>query len=433
MKAEETARATDATASAHVETKATEKTSDAASGDANRADTNTDPVREDGDTKDSDKSEKATLAADVVAKSDVPSDGKDAMPVATDSNAAAGAPDKQEASGADASAALTAQTTTEAKTSDAAASANAPQTEQRAQEKDANASQQTGSTIPKVGEKRSREEDGAQSASAAAATSAADAKKPKTTETPAGMEIQMKDATKGPASSSPTTVQKPDGKAGAPVQPSYPQDADANWTPNQAMVDMVVNFLVRMAVHSGESKDRELSALYEHALSHLERALKVWPAAVVRLSFLDKLLATPDAGSNPALAPALDVFKCVLAQQPSVLAGHSQLVYKMAEHCFASDNLNNHKSVCKLLKIVFRSYRGKEAGSTQIPAGSQLHMRIGELIAKYLHGPAPQTIAGKNQPAAPPPQAPPNNSVICCLEVLKELLESGHTSFIDRF
>eukprot|EP00958_Prasinococcus_capsulatus_P028071 scaffold6247_cov416-Prasinococcus_capsulatus_cf.AAC.17 len=279
---------------------------------------------------------------------------------------------------------------------------------------------------PKVGDKRGRASD-----SQATPDPTSAEKRPKTADGADGVAADIsKDASRqSMVLSKPGDV----GADKASASPSNAQsDADTNWAPTQPMIDMVVNYLVRMAVHSGEAKDRELSALYGHVLSLLERALKVWPGAVVRLSFLDKLLSTQDAGNNPALAPALDVLKCVLAQQPKVLAGHSQQIYKMAEHCFASDNLKNHKSICDLLKIVFGPSEGKDNVTSGTPA-SQIHMRIGELIAKYLAVPSTPPPAARGQQAVALPPSPPNRSVLCCLQVLHGLLEVGHTAFIDRF
>ena len=66
-----------------------------------------------------------------------------------------------------------------------------------------------------------------------------------------------------------------------------------------------------------ELKDKEMSAMYKHALELLSQALEVWPTTNVNFNYLEKLLSSlqpPGQNKDPstALAQGLDVMNKVL-------------------------------------------------------------------------------------------------------------------------
>ncbi|RVW51691.1 putative PI3/PI4-kinase family protein C1F5.11c [Vitis vinifera] len=85
---------------------------------------------------------------------------------------------------------------------------------------------------------------------------------------------------------------------------------DEEFKPNAAMEEMIINFLIRVALVI-EPKDKEASLMYKQALDLLSQALEVWPNANVKFNYLEKLLSSiqPSQSKDPstALAQGLDV------------------------------------------------------------------------------------------------------------------------------
>ncbi|CAK9145330.1 unnamed protein product [Ilex paraguariensis] len=130
-------------------------------------------------------------------------------------------------------------------------------------------------------------------------------------------------------------VMSPGGASSIPniETPGSSGQPDEEFKPNAAMEEMIINFLIRVALVI-EPKDKEASLMYKQALDLLSQALEVWPNANVKFNYLEKLLSSiqPSQSKDPstALAQGLDVMNKVLEKQP---------------HLFIRNNINQISQV----------------------------------------------------------------------------------------
>ncbi|XVE87428.1 hypothetical protein DITRI_Ditri18aG0116500 [Diplodiscus trichospermus] len=218
----------------------------------------------------------------------------------------------------------------------------------------------------------------------------------------------------GAASSIPN-IETP-GSAGQP---------DEEFKPNAAMEEMIINFLIRVALVI-DTKDKEASTMYKQALELLSQALEVWPTANVKFNYLEKLLSSVQASQSKdpstALAQGLDVMNKVLDKQPHLfIRNNINQISQILEPCFKYKMLDTGKSLCSLLKMVFVAFP-LDAGTTP-PDIKLLYQKVDELIQKHITTvTAPQT-SGEDNSA---------NSISFVLLVIKTLTEV-QKSFIDPF
>ncbi|XVF18022.1 hypothetical protein REPUB_Repub10bG0175600 [Reevesia pubescens] len=200
---------------------------------------------------------------------------------------------------------------------------------------------------------------------------------------------------------------------------------DEEFKPNAAMEEMIINFLIRVALVI-EPKDKEASTMYKQALELLSQALEVWPTANVKFNYLEKLLSSvqPSQSKDPstALAQGLDVMNKVLEKQPHLfIRNNINQISQILEPCFKYKMLDAGKSLCSLLKMVFVAFP-LDAGTTP-PDVKLLYQKVDELIQKHISTvTAPQT-SGEDNSA---------NSISFVLLVIKTLTEV-QKSFIDPF
>ncbi|RYQ79865.1 hypothetical protein Ahy_Scaffold1g106653 isoform A [Arachis hypogaea] len=198
---------------------------------------------------------------------------------------------------------------------------------------------------------------------------------------------------------------------------------DEEFKPNAAMEEMIINFLIRVALVI-EPKDKEASAMYKQALELLSQALEVWPNANVKFNYLEKLLSSiqPSQAKDPstALAQGLDVMNKVLEKQPHLfIRNNINQISQILEPCFKHKLLDAGKSFCSLLKMIFIAFP-QEAATT--PADVKLlYQKLDDLIQKHVTTvTAPQTSSDDNNAS----------SISFLLLVLKTLTEVQR-NFID--
>ncbi|KAG0495759.1 hypothetical protein HPP92_000450 [Vanilla planifolia] len=168
--------------------------------------------------------------------------------------------------------------------------------------------------------------------------------------------------------------------------PGSASQADEEYKPNAAMEEMIITFLIRVALVI-EPKDKESSSMYKRAVDLLTQALEVWPNANVKFNYLDKLLSNmqPSQSKDPAtaLAQGLDVMNKVLEKQARLfIKNNINHISQILEPCFNSKMLDAGKSLCSLLKMVFTTFP-LEAAST--PADVKvLYQRVADLLQKNL-------------------------------------------------
>ncbi|GLU19769.1 hypothetical protein SLE2022_359970 [Rubroshorea leprosula] len=196
-------------------------------------------------------------------------------------------------------------------------------------------------------------------------------------------------------------VMSPGGPSSIPniETPGPAGQPDEEFKPNAAMEEMIINFLIRVALVI-EPKDKEASAMYKQALDLLSQALEVWPNANVKFNYLEKLLSTiqPSQSKDPstALAQGLDVMNKVLEKQPHLfIRNNITQINQILEPCFKFKMLVAGKSLCSLLKMVFDAFP-LDAATTPVEV-NLLYQRVDELIQKQINTvTAPQTTSEDN-------------------------------------
>ncbi|KAI4314757.1 hypothetical protein L6164_027634 [Bauhinia variegata] len=196
-------------------------------------------------------------------------------------------------------------------------------------------------------------------------------------------------------------VMSPGGPSSIPniETPGSSSQPDEEFKPNAAMEEMIINFLIRVALVI-EPKDKEASAMYKQALELLSQALEVWPNANVKFNYLEKLLSSiqPSQAKDPstALAQGLDVMNKVLEKQPHLfIRNNINQISQILEPCFKHKLLDAGKSFCSLLKIIFIAFPPDVA--TMPPDVKLLYQKLDDLIQKHVTTfTAPQTSADDN-------------------------------------
>lgn len=213
-------------------------------------------------------------------------------------------------------------------------------------------------------------------------------------------------------------VMSPGGASSIPniETPGSTGQPDEEFKPNAAMEEMIINFLIRVALVI-EPKDKEASLMYKQALDLLSQALEVWPNANVKFNYLEKLLSSiqPSQSKDPstALAQGLDVMNKVLEKQPHLfIRNNINQISQILEPCFKYKMLDAGKSLCSLLKMVFVAFPIEAANTPQDV--KMLFQKVEDLIQKQIASvTAPQT-SGEDNSA---------NSISFVLFVIKTLTE----------
>ncbi|XP_072974683.1 uncharacterized protein [Typha angustifolia] len=201
---------------------------------------------------------------------------------------------------------------------------------------------------------------------------------------------------------------------------------DEEYKPNAAMEEMIITFLIRVALVI-EPKDKESNSMYTQALDLLTQALEVWPNANVKFNYLEKLLGNlaPSQSKDPAtaLAQGLDVMNKVLEKQPRLfIRNNINHISQILEPCFNNKMMDAGKSLCSLLKMVFSAFP-LEATTTPQDV-KMLYQRVADLIQKNL--------AAVTTPQISLEVSNANSIISFALFILKALTEV-QKNYIDPF
>ncbi|XP_075655312.1 uncharacterized protein LOC142625565 isoform X3 [Castanea sativa] len=220
-------------------------------------------------------------------------------------------------------------------------------------------------------------------------------------------------------------VMSPGGASSIPniETPGSASQPDEEFKPNAAMEEMIINFLIRVALVI-EPKDKEASIMYKQALELLSQALEVWPNANVKFNYLEKLLSSiqPSQSKDPstALAQGLDVMNKVLEKQPHLfIRNNINQISQILEPCFKYKMLDAGKSLCSLLKMVFVAFPLEAATTPQDV--KLLYQKVDELIQKHIHIVTAPQASNEDNTA---------NSISFVLLVIKTLTEV-QKNFVD--
>ncbi|XP_010436242.1 PREDICTED: probable transcription-associated protein 1, partial [Camelina sativa] len=221
-------------------------------------------------------------------------------------------------------------------------------------------------------------------------------------------------------------VMSPGGASSIPnvETPGSATQPDEEFKPNAAMEELIINFLIRVAVVI-EPKDREANTMYKQALDFLSKALEVWPNANVKFNYLEKLLSSmPPSQSDPstALAQGLDVMNKVLEKQPHLfIKNNISQISQFLELSFKHKMFDAGKSLCSLLKMVFIAF--PHDGASTPPDIKLLYQKFSELIQKHVHPVTAPQVSGDDNSLG---------SISFVLVVLKTLAEV-QKNFVDPY
>ncbi|CAH9105798.1 unnamed protein product [Cuscuta europaea] len=220
-------------------------------------------------------------------------------------------------------------------------------------------------------------------------------------------------------------VMSPGGASSIPniETPGSAGQPDEEFKPNAAMEEMIINFLIRVALVI-EPKDKEASVMYKQALDLLSQALEVWPNANVKFNYLEKLLNSipPVQSKDPstALSQGLDVMNKVLEKQPHLFVRNNiNQISQILEPCFKFKLLDAGKSLCSLLKMVSLAFPPNASNTPQ--EVRMLYQKMEELIQKHLAVVAVPQASGEDNSGS---------MISFVLYVIKTLVEV-HKNFID--
>ncbi|KAG8383733.1 hypothetical protein BUALT_Bualt04G0044600 [Buddleja alternifolia] len=220
-------------------------------------------------------------------------------------------------------------------------------------------------------------------------------------------------------------VMSPGGASSIPniETPGSSGQPDEEFKPNAAMEEMIINFLIRVALVI-EPKDKEASLMYKQALELLSQALEVWPNANVKFNYLEKLLSsTPSSQSkdpSTALSQGLDVMNKVLEKQPHLFVRNNiNQISQILEPCFKFKMLDAGNSLCSLLKMVSAAFP-PEAVSTPQDV-KLLYQKVDDLVKKHLAVVAAPQTSGEDNSAS---------MISFVLYVIKSLTEV-HKDLVD--
>ncbi|XP_075498359.1 LOW QUALITY PROTEIN: SAGA complex/NuA4 acetyltransferase complex subunit TRA1-like [Primulina tabacum] len=226
-------------------------------------------------------------------------------------------------------------------------------------------------------------------------------------------------------------IMSPGGASSIPnvETPGSSGPPDEEFKPNAAMEEMIINFLIRVALviePKDKETNKEASLMYKQALELLSQALEVWPNANVKFNYLEKLLSsTPSSQSkdpSTALAQGLDVMNKVLEKQPHLFVRNNiNQISQILEPCFKFKMLDDGNSLCTLLKMVSAAFPPEAISTTQ--EVKMLYQKVEELVQKHLAAVAAIQNSGEDNSAS---------MISFVLHVIKSLADV-HKNLVDPF
>jgi len=98
--------------------------------------------------------------------------------------------------------------------------------------------------------------------------------------------------------------------------PAATPSVDEDFKPSAAIVEVLISFLIRVALIVGENKDAQ--GLSEQCVTLLDSGLSVWPDANIKLQHFDKQISSSQDPLNALLA-GIAVLRSILKRQPQFL------------------------------------------------------------------------------------------------------------------
>jgi len=208
--------------------------------------------------------------------------------------------------------------------------------------------------------------------------------------------------------------------------------SDEEFKPNTAMEEVIVNFLIRMAFRTGESKEKELIALYKRTTELLSEAMALWPNANAKFGYMDKLLATNanhEQDTPPTLVTGLDVLNRVLVHPQNFVRNNLGQIVQMLDPCCKSHSSTIHAALCTALKKACSAFPEEEmAAMDQTSPITQLRRRLENMVQTHLQ----QALNSASISQGGQPQPIVGHSLACAIRVLDVLTDTLPAS-LDRY
>jgi len=181
---------------------------------------------------------------------------------------------------------------------------------------------------------------------------------------------------------------------------------DDHFRPSHGMVEMVVNYLMRVAFMTNENAP----AVSRQCIELIDSALGIWPDANIKFAYIEKFVGNSDNRSHLLTALSIlnvvgmhDMEKYVLANIPQV--------EKIFEMCFICDKESVVKPLCNFLNTVSLAFPIDESYK---PITQSFYARVGDMLDRGLSN------------------AEKMYSQHCAVMVLKTMCECK-PDFVDRY
>jgi len=175
------------------------------------------------------------------------------------------------------------------------------------------------------------------------------------------------------------------GGPGSATPEVKPPPAEDEFRPSAAIVEVLVNFLIRVALLAAEGKDGpELSG---RCVSLLDSALSVWPDATIKFNFLDRQFgasAAPAAAPSAAAATTSDgsaaiftglaVLETITKRQPGFLLRQLKAVHGLLTPAFEA-HIENPKMVTALETFLSSGLPALTGLASRGPTGAQSEVK----------------------------------------------------------
>ena len=200
------------------------------------------------------------------------------------------------------------------------------------------------------------------------------------------------------------------------------------YSPSPSMQETIVNFLIRMAFLTSESREPEYRSMNEQSLKLLSEAMRMWKPVNIKMAYIEKLLAS-NAQRNlnpmPALVTGLDVMKRALDEQPENFCLSSlEQVAQVIDPTLASQSSSVVDKLASIVLLVHNAVRADNPGP--LPGMQAVHQRFDDAVTAYLSSAEKASSADAGVVKGTPAQ------VAAVLRILVTVTDKGHHFFVDR-
>ena len=190
--------------------------------------------------------------------------------------------------------------------------------------------------------------------------------------------------------------------------------ADEDFKPSAAIVEVLINFLIRVALIAADAKDAQAHALSEQCVALLADGLAVWADANIKLNYFEKQISQA-TDQLSALLTGISILQTILARQPSFLLRSVTALQGVLRPAFDS-HVESPKMVSALAAFISAAVPALDAAAKKSPPPA----------------PPPPPAEGAPAPAAPAPPQNPVAEVDGFVRWVSEMVSQGLASPLDQ-